>query len=267
MIRSDCEQGSEIWHNLRAGKLTGSEFGKVMGTTDHKRVRIIGAEPEEGFGRAKAQEAAFIELIQAGDTGKIKSEVEASGGLPGLLAKGLIEETTDSTGCTLRRSAAAKHIDLLVARTRFTPAELGEFIGTDATDRGNYLEGPSGVEFENETGITIERVGFVMHEDLNLVGVSPDGMTSDGGVFETKSLLPQNHLTVVRNRRVPSCYKAQVHGQMAVAGVNHCWFQAYCPELPTVRIKVERDAYTENLFKCLVEFEQMYINQLESYGL
>jgi hypothetical protein len=56
---------------------------------------------------------------------------------------------------------------------------------------------------------------------------------------------------------------------MAVTGAKAWWFQSFCPGLPTLRILVERDEYTERIEKGLTEFtEQLQATekQLEQFN-
>ena len=263
MIIDHCTQGSEAWDELRKGKLTASKFAVVLGTSKATLARWSGEEPPaDGFGRAKKQAESFQRLLVAGYAGIPAKDVPV---LDALVDRGLAVKVVDNDGCTLKGSATADHIDRLIAEKIFTPAELGDRPPNDAMERGNYYEGAARTEFEVETGIDVEEVGFVMHEDLNLVGMSPDGLTSDGGLLEIKCRLPANHLGTLRRGTLPAEYRPQVHGQMAIAGVSHCWFVAYCPRVPTLILRVNADGYTANLLECLHQFEAAYIDQLGEF--
>lgn len=266
VVMHSMTQQSESWDEIRSGKLTASEFALVLGTNDHKRVRIKSGAAEPEWGRAAMQSVAWRQLIAAGMEGCQVGSLNPSG-LKGLREKDLLEEFIDPSGCTLKVEAAKKHIDLLVARKTYTPAELGAFMGTWATDRGDQCEQEARFEFESLTGLDLQTVGFCVREDLPLCGCSPDALVSDGGLWETKAPLPQNHLTILRKQAMPSEYRAQVHGQMAITGRPHVWFMSYCPGLPSFHVKVVRDRYTENLLACLREFEALYLAQLNEYGI
>ena len=268
MIVSECIQGSEQWEKLRRGKLTASEFHKVLGSKELLRARVTGKEPDpDGFGRAHAQEEAY-ETLKAAPGGVFANEVSASA-LTALVEKGLAEKYKDPTGCTLKVAAAQDHIDFLSCQTTYTDAELGIKPPFEAMERGKHYEGAARFEFTNLTGESVREVGFVMHEELNLVGASPDGLTSPSPKpppLEIKCFLPQNHRTLIRKGILPTEHKPQVHGQIAICDAPHGWFVGYCPNEPTLVLKVERDGYTENLLSCLKEFEALYLRQLDEYA-
>lgn len=265
MIISNCLQGSEAWENLRRSKLTASNFKLVLGKGDFIVARLIGDAPDGGFGRAKKQAEVYDQLAvsrETGDAGIIAGELNPSG-LKGLIEKKIAETYINGGGCTLKKAAAIKHIDRLICEAIYTDAELGDRPPTDAMERGTYLEDAARVEFENETGIDVRQVGFVMHEEMNLIGASPDGLAEDGGTVEIKCQLPPSSLHTLLEGKMPNEFRPQVHGQMAVAGAKHGWFVSYCPGMPTKIIKVERSDYTENLLKCLGEFDQLYRERRE----
>jgi len=265
IILDAIDQGSESWEQVRIGRFTASEFKLVLGASEHKKVRLLDldGEPQE-WGRAQKQGEVWEQLKAAGFAGLTAGSLNASG-LKGLRERGMVEDFIDGSGCAIKPAAARKHIDLLVARKQYTPAELGEFMGNDATDRGAELEKDARWEFESLTGHSLRIVGFCLHPELHLCGCSPDALVSDGGLWENKCPLPQNHLTILRERSMPIDYKAQVHGQMAITGASHVWFMSYCPGLPTYLEKIERNGYTENLLQCLREFEMLYLEQLKEY--
>jgi len=256
-------QRSEEWENIRSGKLTASEFSIVMGQADEKKVRLISNAPvPDDFGRAQKQAEVCDQLQKAGQDGLIAARLNASG-LKGLKEKGIIEEFVDDTGCSLKKERAAEHIDRLLARKKYTPAECGEFEGNFATERGEEMEELAKIEFESKTGMEIAEVGFVQHPDLKLVGASPDGLVEDKTFIEIKSPLPQTYYGYLRKGELPKVYRHQVYGTMALTGASHCWFMAYHPGEEPLILRIERTEFCDNLLQCLHQFEAMYLDQME----
>lgn len=273
MIHWECDQNSHEWEELRKGRFTASEFHLALGTEAPVMVALTSAVPDDDtFGRAHKQREAFEKLSDApGRT--LPANLFGDAIVKGLTNKGLAAKWQDHNGCTIRVEAAKRLIDKLIARRMFTDAELGEFLPTDAMERGSILEAQGRREFAFLSGIKVDECGFILHPDLPMCGASPDGLCQDGGVLEVKCPLPQNHLTYLRKKgEMPKQYRPQVHGQMAITGANHAWFVSFCPGadlddpdggLRTLIHKEERSLYTENLFKCLQQFEQLYQEQLD----
>lgn len=121
---------------------------------------------------------------------------------------------------------------------------------------GIRMEEEAEAVFENQTGKKLEKVGFCLHYS-GWCGASPDGLIKGENVgFEGKAPLPESHAFYLLEGKLPDAYKAQVHGSMAVTGADAWWFQSYCPGLPTFRILVERDKFTEAMETGLNEFSE-----------
>jgi hypothetical protein len=148
---------------------------------------------------------------------------------------------------------------------RFAPYEAAKFTGSYWTDRGNELEGEARTMFEQEMGVTIGQVGFITAEQWgHVVGCSPDGLvlSEDSeqfvGGLEIKCLMAKNHVAIWDAEQMPGDYKQQVHGSMAVTGLDHWWFMSYHPAMRPFYQKIERDDYTELLAERLDEFIEEY---------
>ena len=143
---------------------------------------------------------------------------------------------------------------------------LAEFAGCEsppvfenwAMKRGTELEPQAAEHFEQYTGLKVQPVGFCKAHGMP-VGCSPDGLIVDQNIgFEGKAPIPATHVKYLLNGGLPDEYREQVHGSMAVTGAEAWWFQSYCPGLPTLRIKVERDNYTEQILAGLRRFSEAF---------
>ena len=158
-----------------------------------------------------------------------------------------------------------KYMDELIAECFFP--EHVDFEGNKHTDRGEELEPEARDALRELTGLKIQGVGFVTRDD-GIVGCSPDSLvTSPSGNYiagiEIKCPAPKTHVTYMREhheaqelgvRWFPSEHNVQVHGGMAVTGLNEWHFFSYCPGIAPLHILVERDHYTETLSETLDEF-------------
>jgi len=143
------------------------------------------------------------------------------------------------------------------------------FFGTPWTDRGVDLEAEARRAFEEHQGWAVEQVGFVTRDD-GVVGCSPDGLIRGvDGTFETgegveiKCPAPKTHVRYVYEGVLPEEYRLQVHGSMAVTGLNQWHFFSYAPGVQPLHVIVRRDEYTEKLSRTLDEFLILYASLRE----
>jgi hypothetical protein len=147
--------------------------------------------------------------------------------------------------------------DLLVEC--FTP-DYAKFLGTFWTERGTELEPEARKAFEEHTGLTAEQVAFVTSERWqHVVGCSPDSLIKDdSGEYvaglEIKCPSPYTHAEYIEEGVLPDEYKAQVHGSMAVTGLDRWHFFSYFPGLAPFHLVVTRDTYTDKLTEALDKF-------------
>ena len=119
--------------------------------------------------------------------------------------------------------------------------------------RGTELEPEARDAYTEETGRAVEEVGFCSRDDIT-AGASPDGFINEReGMMEIKSPEPQTQVKYIlcQDHLIEYCYN-QVHHQMAVTGCKYVDLYSYCPGLPSVLVRIERDAFTEDLLRGLV---------------
>jgi len=136
--------------------------------------------------------------------------------------------------------------------------EFVTWTGNFATDRGNELEPEARQAFADHTGMNVVQVGFCT-QDNGVVGCSPDALiVNDAGEYiagvELKCPFPATHVKYVADGVLPDDYKQQVHGSMAVTGLNEWHFWSYFPGMRPFHLKVERDAYTAKVESALEQF-------------
>lgn len=140
----------------------------------------------------------------------------------------------------------------------FVP-EWVDFAGNKFTDRGTELEPEAREAYEMMMQTTVVQVGFCTRDD-GVVGCSPDGLIPGGTTsewfkgLEIKCLSPKKHIACIANGTLPDEYKQQVHGSMAVTGLDSWDFFSYFPGLQPFLITVRRDDYTDKLSAALDTF-------------
>ena len=127
-------------------------------------------------------------------------------------------------------------------------------VGLWAIWNGIRLEPEAVAAFSEATGLEVESIGFCLHKS-KVAGCSPDGLIVGENIgFEGKAPLPSTHVRYLLNGGLPEEYRDQVHFSMAVTGAKAWWFQSYCPGLPSLRICVARDDYTEAMAEGITRF-------------
>ena len=119
--------------------------------------------------------------------------------------------------------------------------------------KGTENEPAARAAYTEETKREVEEVGFCSH-DTALAGASPDGLIDEReGGLEIKAPEPQTQVKYINepDELVAYC-KVQAHHQMAVTGCKYIDLYSYCPGLPSVLVRVERDAFTEDLLRGLI---------------
>ena len=114
-----------------------------------------------------------------------------------------------------------------------------EFRVTEAMERGTELEPMAREFYELASGNEVQEVGFCLHDVLRC-GVSPDGLTEDGGL-EIKCPAPHNHVAYLREGKLPTKYKQQVMGCLWVTGRDWWDFVSYHESMPALIVRVHRD--------------------------
>lgn len=132
------------------------------------------------------------------------------------------------------------------------------FQGTPDTERGNRMEKQALRWLAYQHGIKTCDVGFLLSDD-GTHGASPDAMVVGCNVpVEVKA--PDLH-TFIKWKiagGLPEQHKAQVHGEMFVAGADRAIFVAYAehPVIENMMVEVKRDSFTDKIGPALEKFTQ-----------
>lgn len=142
-----------------------------------------------------------------------------------------------------------------------------EFQGNVATEYGSHHEAGALVEFQLETGVTVQPAPFVAYEDW--LGASPDGYTSDGGLIEVKcpySLRDDpapSFKPIGPNEDEQPHYYAQMQVQMHVTGMAHCHFWQWAPHGTDHKIVDLDQAWLDAHLPRLRQFHAEFLAELQ----
>lgn len=141
--------------------------------------------------------------------------------------------------------------------------DMVDFIGNRHTDRGNELEPEARAKFADDMAMEVKQVGFITRDD-GIVGCSPDGLIYDAVTqelvagLELKCPLAKNHAKYLVEGVLPKDYAPQVHGGMAVTGLDYWYFMSYCQGMKPFILRVERDGFTAKVSDALDRFLIFY---------
>lgn len=152
----------------------------------------------------------------------------------------------------------ARHAYILKLIAESFCPDWKSFVGNFATDRGTEMEPEAREAFIKHTGLKLQQVGFCT-QDNGVVGCSPDSLVVDDAGnhiagLEIKCPFPETHVTYLVEGGLPDCYKQQVHGSMAVTGLNEWHFWSYFPGMNPHHVIVQRNDYTAKVESALEQF-------------
>lgn len=127
--------------------------------------------------------------------------------------------------------------------------------------RGNELEAEAALAYELQYGVSLVKTGFFV-DDAGRWGCSPDRLCGDDGLVEIKCCIPSTHVGYLLSGKIDRGYWPQIQGQLFVTGRRWCDWWVYHPELPEIRIRVERDeSYILGLQMALMTFHKQMIEK------
>lgn len=100
-------------------------------------------------------------------------------------------------------------------------------------EEGTENEPRARTEYELHTGLTVDRIGFILHDDIPRVGCSPDGLIDEEGMLEIKCPKTTTHLQYIDEGIIPEEYLPQMRMQLACCPERK-WndFVSFDPRLP-----------------------------------
>ena len=146
--------------------------------------------------------------------------------------------------------------ELLTGRT--TEVKVNEWM-----QRGTDLEPMARSYYELVKGVEVKEVGFCKHDTLEC-GVSPDGLIDNDGGLEIKAPKPETFVKYVRSGKLPTEYKAQVHGCLWLTERDWWDFVAYHETMKPMIIRVHRDeAYIKALEEAVTQAVEIIQSEVE----
>ena len=102
----------------------------------------------------------------------------------------------------------------------------------DAMKHGIKYEAEAREAYENASGNIVQLCGLAMHDTIEHLGASPDGLIDDDGIHEIKCPSLTTFLQYKLDGIVPTQYRPQMMLQMICTDRSYGVFTAYHPFLP-----------------------------------
>ena len=172
--------------------------------------------------------------------------------------------TASAVGAILGNSPYQKRADVLRRMVREYHGAESEFSGNIATEYGNQNEDGALVEFEMETGLTVEKVGFITREDW--AGCSPDGLIGVYNGLEIKCPFGKrkDEDPVFKTLEEQPHYYDQVQFSLWVTGHNSWHFYQWSPRKTKLEyVFPDIDWQNKNLPK-LRQFYAEYLDEVKT---
>lgn len=122
--------------------------------------------------------------------------------------------------------------------------------------------------YEMETGLQVERVGFVLHPTIARCGSSPDGLIGKDGGVEFKCPMTTTHIGYRIARVVPLAYRPQMFLNMDCCEREWWDFYSYDPrlkdEIAGFRMRLYRD---EKKIAEIRDEIEMFLDELATQAL
>jgi len=244
----DCDQGGADWHVLRAGCITASMF-----TVARSRVNGL-----------TEQQAKYVQAILAGRTEAHAREIAGYKTAPraASIEKAIAGEPVGEFSDT------AKNYAFRLAIERISGEPLDEGFQNWAMKRGHELEPKARMEHEIQSGLIVERAGFVKTED-GVFGASADGLIGKDGGSEYKCFLDPDKLRAFYIDDDASTVMDQAQGCMWITDREYWHICLYCPALKNIgsqlwwRVFKRDQNYIEKMEIELIEFKNL-VDEYES---
>ena len=172
--------------------------------------------------------------------------------------------TASLVGAILNLSPNQKRKDVMRAMVREWHNAEKEFKGNSATEYGTFHEDMAKLDFQMETGSTIEDTGF--HPFDVWLGASPDGFVDDH-LIEIKCPFSLRNATEPAFKTIAEQphYYAQIQIQLFVTRRKTCIFYQWSPFTSSTEMVDYDDAWiTENLPKLLAFYEEYLTERFEN---
>lgn len=243
MIPINCEQGSEAWHQARAGVITASTFAEALEIT----------------GALDKKQQAYVDAMRAGKT--VAEALLASGYQKTPTAEGVARALRGET--VGEPSPASERLAATVAVERISKKPYGDTFETFAMRRGKEQEVFARMKYEDRFQVIVDEEGVILTDD-RIFGCSVDGLVEYDGGFECKAPVDLNKVMAILKTGDLSEYKHQIQGCMWITGRK--WWDFVMPVPDLAVLNNGNDLYVQRVMRDDEFIEEMELGLLKFAG-
>lgn len=173
--------------------------------------------------------------------------------------------TASVAGAILGLSPYMTREDVLRSMVRAYHGAEPEFTGNVATQHGTFHEEGARIEFEMETGLTVEKCGFFPHPEEDWLGASPDGLIGTDALWECKSPygIRNDAEPVFKSMDEQPHYYAQIQIQLYCTGRTHCHFYQWTPHANRTEVVYISPEWLNSNLPILRQFHAEFLDALK----
>jgi len=138
----------------------------------------------------------------------------------------------------------------------------------DPRDRGIRLEDEAIAQFEFQTNLSVEKVGFCESDDDCYIAYSPDGIvsnTDDTEDVEVKCPLEKNYIKIWLTNEIPEEYEYQILQAFVVNDkLKKRYFIAYNPQIPVHPLHIIEVLRDEKKIEMAKEKQKVFIQEVDA---
>lgn len=142
----------------------------------------------------------------------------------------------------------AKRYAVQVAIERITGIRTGQGFTNEHTERGHEQEPIARKAYEDRYFVDVLPGGFFCDD---FVGDSPDGLISNDGLIEIKSVIAPVHYATLKRGSFDPAYTWQIAGHLDCSNREYCDFVSYCAEFPEGKdlfvCRIYRDEFKDKI--------------------
>lgn len=137
-----------------------------------------------------------------------------------------------------------------------------EFEGNIATGYGNAHEDEAILDFELDTGLTVEETGFHIYEDW--AGASPDGLIQEDAILEVKCPYGRRNGGEFKSANDQQHYFAQMQWEMMCTGRSKAYFFQWSRHGHKLEIIDKDDEFLREACGVARQFYAEYLSELDN---